>query len=186
MVLMLGLASVANADEASLPSFIYRGYVEKADQGDPRASHALGVLHEKGLAPNSSIGSALEWYKKASELGHKPATSRLAEYYLANSQHYESVPYLRTLSESGDASAAYNLGIIYEYGLGVGKNLLMASEYYSDAIKLGHQDALVQLGAMHLRGDFEGATHDLGIEMMEKASSLGSSKAQKILQNIEK
>ena len=42
---------------------------------------------------------------------------------------------LRTSAEQGDADAQYKLGVCYEYGEGVGKDMTEAEEWYHKAVK---------------------------------------------------
>ena len=48
----------------------------------------------------------------------------------------------------GNRSAKNNLGILYENGLGVGKNLETAIDWYTQAANQGHQDAKKRLEAL--------------------------------------
>lgn len=56
------------------------------------------------------------------------------------------------LAEKDDADAQYNLGILYQKGLGVEKNPKTAFIWYKRASSNGHTDAMYNLGIMYDKG----------------------------------
>ncbi|MBR6902145.1 MAG: sel1 repeat family protein, partial [Synergistaceae bacterium] len=48
-------------------------------------------------------------------------------------------------ADNGDAIAQYNIGSLYENGLGVKKNYKKAIEWYEKAAAQGHKDAQARL-----------------------------------------
>ncbi len=58
----------------------------------------------------------------------------------------------RALAEQDDARAQYNLGVLYERGLGVTKNYGEAVKWYSLAAQKGLAAAQYNLGLMYLDG----------------------------------
>lgn len=63
-----------------------------------------------------------------------------------------AVSHFKLASSHGHQSATYNLGICYEQGIGVEKNLKMALECYMIASSLGHAKALYNVGVFHAHG----------------------------------
>lgn len=63
-----------------------------------------------------------------------------------------AVSHFKLATSHSHASAAYNLGICYEEGIGIKKNLKMALECYMLASSLGHGKALYNVGVFHARG----------------------------------
>ena len=53
----------------------------------------------------------------------------------------ERVTYLMRAAERGHAEAQYQLGLLYEYGNGVEKDIARAVEYYQKAAAQGHPQA---------------------------------------------
>jgi len=63
-----------------------------------------------------------------------------------------AVSHFKLATSHSHASAAYNLGVCYEEGIGIGKNLKMALECYMIASSLGHAKALYNVGIFHAHG----------------------------------
>lgn len=73
----------------------------------------------------------------------------------------------------GVASQCGFVGGAYEFGIGVGRDLRRAREYYRRACDLGSQDDCVELGLMVLKLDEKGGYPDV-IPMWERACEKGS------------
>ena len=58
----------------------------------------------------------------------------------------------KPLAEQGNAQAQYNLGLLYEQGLGVEQHLRTAMTLYRAAAQQGNADAQYNLGVMHANG----------------------------------
>jgi len=56
------------------------------------------------------------------------------------------------LAELGDAEAQFNLGVLYDEGAGVERNLATAAEWYRKAADQGFMDAQTNLGIMYYHG----------------------------------
>ena len=68
------------------------------------------------------------------------------------------------LAELGDAEAQFNLGVLYDEGAGVARNLETAADWYRKAAEQGFIDAQTNLGIMYYHGlgverDLETAAH---------------------------
>ena len=60
----------------------------------------------------------------------------------------EAVKWYRKAAERGIADAAYELGVMYENGIGVQKNLAEAIDWYRNAAASGHEEARAKLKKM--------------------------------------
>lgn len=58
----------------------------------------------------------------------------------------------RPLAEKGDPRSQYAIGVLYENGLAVAKDLKQAAAWYLKAAKQGNSDAQYNLGAMYEHG----------------------------------
>jgi len=65
---------------------------------------------------------------------------------------------MRPLAEQGDASAQFNLGIMYSEGKGVTQDYAEAVKWYRRAAEQGNAPAQSNLGIMYSEG--KGVTHD--------------------------
>jgi TPR repeat protein len=59
---------------------------------------------------------------------------------------------VRPLAEQGDARSQYAMGVLYENGFAVARDLPQAAAWYLKAAQQGNSDAQYNLGAMHEHG----------------------------------
>jgi hypothetical protein len=69
-----------------------------------------------------------------------------------NGKYEDAVEHFRMSSSSNNASACYNLALLYEQGLGVKKDLEIALQLYKLASDQGHDKALYNMGVYFARG----------------------------------
>src|SRR3546814_4292055 len=74
------------------------------------------------------------------------AAYRIADYHTA---YEEFLP----LAEGGMAAAQYKLGLMYENGRGVAKDLAMAEKWYALAAEQGYSSAQYNLAFVHYSHD---------------------------------
>ena len=92
----------------------------------------------------------------------------------------------KKMAEAGDASAQYNLGLMYRHGDGVLKDSFEAVKWYRKSAEQGYALAQLNLGVMYNKGD--GVLED-SVEAhawYNNASANGNEAAKKNLSNIEK
>jgi len=68
-------------------------------------------------------------------------------------QNYERASFwFRLAAEGGIANAAYNLGVLFQQGLGQEQDLQRALDWYRRAAQLGHPEAQYNLGIAYIEG----------------------------------
>uniref|UniRef100_A0A0K8TS30 Putative extracellular protein sel-1 n=1 Tax=Tabanus bromius TaxID=304241 RepID=A0A0K8TS30_TABBR len=77
---------------------------------------------------------------------------QLATQNLAAGHYRSAVKHLKAASSHRHPGATFNLGLCYERGLGVTKNLENAMECYQLASSMGHSKAIYNLGVYYARG----------------------------------
>ena len=84
----------------------------------------------------------------------------------------------RPLAEQGNVYAQFNLGLMYNNGLGVTQDYSEAVKWYRKAAEQGHADAQYNLGVMYAEG--QGVTQDYSEAMKwyRKAAEQGDANAQ--------
>ncbi|HRX07035.1 MAG TPA: tetratricopeptide repeat protein, partial [Kiritimatiellia bacterium] len=99
-----------------------RLYRLAADQGSAEAQYRLGHLHEYGDGVEPSFDTAMEWYAKAAAQGDKNARIKveLRDQYIRGLE----------LAKQGHQHAQYQVGRMYEYGMGVPKDEQEAARWY--------------------------------------------------------
>ncbi len=124
-----------------------------------RAEHALGEIHELGLAGQPrDLAKANRWYARAAEHGHVDAQVALATaYYLgrgAGKDEKLAAHWYREAAKGGDVGAQYILASMYEHGDGVAVDLRLALYWYDIAARNGDEAAPLKRDAVdaQLRG----------------------------------
>ncbi len=92
----------------------------------------LGLFYEKGYGVEKNIETAISYYKKIANFD-KYAANNLANYYRNNKNYKEAFKYYDLGSQFGNDESMNELGIIYEQGLGVTKDIQTALNYYNKA-----------------------------------------------------
>lgn len=82
------------------------------------------------------------------------------------------------IAEKDNADAQYNLGILYQKGLGVEKNPKAAFIWYKRASANGNTDAMYNLGIMYNKGRVIYRSPKDAIKWWKKAAELGNAEAQ--------
>lgn len=180
---VLGPSPVYASEE--LPSFVYEGYRIKAQKGGVQDMFFLGILNEQGLAPESSTEKALFWYSKSAESGHLDAALSAARIYASQGDEENSFKMQSIAAELGSIEASYNLGLAYEYGLGVSKDLALAIEHYEISAEGGLAIAMRQLAMLYWRGEGSEPNISLSKTWLEKAVTAGDVKAAELLKQLE-
>jgi len=127
-------------------------YRKAADQGNIAGQYNLGILYEKGLGVKTDLDQAISWYQIAANQNDKDAVTHLtnAQIKLAGQlyqakNYKEAVSLYRTLAEQGNSVGQYNLGILYEKGLGVSTDVEQAKVWFQKAAYQGDADAVKKI-----------------------------------------
>ncbi|MCF6765774.1 sel1 repeat family protein [Thiotrichales bacterium 19S3-7] len=85
------------------------------------------------------------------------------------------------LAKKGDTNAQYNLGYLYEHGLGVKGNYQKAIYWYRTSIKGGNNTALFNLARMYEHGLGVREDHQKAFQLYLKSAKLGYANSQLLL-----
>lgn len=77
-----------------------------------------------------------------------------------------------------------NLGVLYQNGQGVEKDLIKAAYFYSKACELKEGDGCGALGALYYNGDGVKQDSKKAVALFEKACKLGYKKACEMLKEL--
>mgnify|MGYP001972279457 CR=1 FL=1 len=116
-------------------------YMKGAQQGNTICEYNIGVNYFDGHGVEKNVDKALEWCMKAVSKGHTSALSGVGEVHALKSQHEEAFEWFTKAAAQGDSDAKYNLGMCYEYGEGVTKDIPKAIKWYTKAAKQGDDEA---------------------------------------------
>ena len=112
-----------------------------------------------------------------------PSIAWVAEYEKAidayNKGDYRtSAKLILPLAKKGFANAQYNMGVMYEKGKGVEKNLNKAKKWFQFAAEQGLAKAQYNLGLMYGKGKGVDKDYNKAIKWMTLAADQGNGKAQ--------
>jgi TPR repeat protein len=154
----------------------YSYYMKAANLGNVDAMTNLGILYEKGLGVSKNIEKAINWLKKAIDLEENArAMNALGSIFYYGSDdididYSEALKLFRKASEQGNVDATNNLGVCYEEGNGVAKNLERAKHFYKKASDRNHSCGTNNYGYIFLLEK----KFDDAFKMFQIAKALGS------------
>lgn len=123
-------------------------YMKSSEEGNSEATTKLGIAFENGLLGQFLDNkTAVEYYKKAIEMDENPeALNCIGSIYYKGYVMKQNFPLafesFQRAAKLGNLDAINNLGLCYEYGKGVEKNLEKAMIHYKQASDKLHPMAL--------------------------------------------
>ncbi len=115
----------------------------------PEAVFLMGTAYDEGLGRTENAETAVEWYRRAADLGHGLAQHNLGNIYFEGrgvaQSDSDAVHWWTLAAEEGDAIPQLRLGTMYEEGRGVERDLEAARRWYERAAARGNADARAAL-----------------------------------------
>ncbi|HVV69715.1 MAG TPA: tetratricopeptide repeat protein [Gammaproteobacteria bacterium] len=154
-----------------------RRYKLAAEQGDADAQNTLGTIYKEGrsgVEPNQE--EAIKFYRMAAKQGHYTAKENLLFGFKIYQRTENASPPLT--DEPSDAKTQYELGVRYEKGDGVEKDLKKAFMFYELAAQQNNAEGEYSLGVCYEQS--KGVRKDLFIAKMlyEMAADKDHTEAQ--------
>ncbi len=141
--------SVQEDDAAALLYF-----QKAAEYGDPAAINMMVAFYTFGFGVDQDPDKALELGSQLADRGNAEALYSMEEnayaYYAGTKDGIDinfatSFKYYMKLTEYGNERAMYNVGLLYEYGLGVARDHEKALEWLAKAQDAGYEPAAAKL-----------------------------------------
>ena len=130
-------------------------YFEKAaEYGDPEAINMMVAFYTYGFGVEQNPEKALELSSMLADQGNEEALLAMEEnayaYYAGNKDGIDinfstAFQYYLKLTDYGNERAMYNVGLLYEYGLGVTPDHDKAIEWLTKALDAGYAPAKAML-----------------------------------------
>jgi len=130
-----------------------------SNQGNPEADFLLGKMFERGHGVEQDESRAIQYYRNAAGDGFAKAKERLE--LLTGTENSVVLDWYLEAAWDGDASSQFNLGFIYETGMGVRIDEIRAVQWYEEASNQHYADAQLRLGMMRMTG--AGGEQDTGL-----------------------
>ncbi|MFI5088940.1 MAG: AMIN domain-containing protein [Terriglobales bacterium] len=144
------LASRIGAGASGDPSTL----LQAAQRGDPKAQYALGTLYASGRGVPRDDAQALKWLKAAAAQGCVPAQLVLGRMYVAGTgapRDYAEA--MRNFRSADTPEAWYQLGLMYQQGLGAVASDAEAVVWWLKAAQRGSAEAQSAIGRLYLNRD---------------------------------
>ncbi len=131
-------------------------YAKAADLGDKESlDHLNYYFFRKSNLSTEQVKDVIKWLKKGIELEDEDAIFKLAYTYDDGKivkQDYKKAAYYYNLIKDINSYASNNLGILYENGNGVKKDLDLAFKCYTTSSNIGNSYADYNLGRFYEDG----------------------------------
>lgn len=129
-----------------------------AQNDDPRAQYALGLLYYRGNTGPANYEEAAKWFMYAAQANHAGAIYYIGVLYFngwgLNYDQFRATEYFKRALRAApnNSNAAYLIGAQYYHGRGAQQNYVEAAHYFEIAAKGNMHAAQFMLGAMYERG----------------------------------
>jgi TPR repeat protein len=176
-----GRQAIANGDYATA----LRLLTPPAQQGNPEAQNALGVLYSAGWGVPQDYMEAAAWFRKAAEQGHAKGQYNYGRMF-DNGQgvtkdEAEAAAWYRKSAEQGYALGQSILGAMYATGSGVPQSFADALKWYRLAGEQGEPEAQRRVGLMYLEGQGVERDTSQARTWLQRSAAAGSDGAAQLL-----
>ena len=159
----LGLARLEAGDESEAVRLMRLS----AAQGQPAAQYRLAKMYEAGLGVEVNTRTAKSLLLKAAKAGNRLAMHDLGHYYATGADGeaedlVKAAGWFTQAAEHGVVDSQYNLGILYQGGSSIPKDLESAWFWFKVAAAQGDRDAARQAEAVAI---------DMSPEQMARAQA---------------
>jgi hypothetical protein len=145
---------------------------------DPDARNMLAGLLFTGKGHSRDVNAALNLWTDLAQQNYAAAQATLGALYLDGqaigaADYVKAKHYLELSAAHEDPTSIYNLGFMYESGLGVSKSMPKAIEYYKKSAQLNYSKALFRLGSLSANHLIADASPESACQYYEKAAKAG-------------
>jgi uncharacterized protein len=120
----------------------------------------------------------------AADAPAKNAETQRGESAYKSGDYAEAMSHFLKAAAQGDATAQFDIGTLYERGIGVDKSAVKAAQWYQLAANAGNSEAQFKLATMYQRGNGMPASIPNALKWYKAAADQGSVKAKRMLENL--
>lgn len=121
-----------------------------AEEGNPKAMNALGIMYATGRGTGIDYRYAMTWFRKAADAGYDRSYYNLSlmwKYGLGVERNYtESYLQLKKGADTGEPNCQYGLGYMHYKGLGCSQDYGVAMNYFLQAAERQNSAATYMIG----------------------------------------
>ena len=154
-------------------------YLEAAEppNAHPPAMHRLGVCFRDGKGCGRSEKDAQRWFARGAAMGDADCVNAAGAFAEAAGDYPAALANYQRAADMSHREAQCALGHLYEKGLGVAKDAVIAARWYRAAADAGFAKAQNNLGALYDGGEGVGVDHGAAAFWYEKAAAQGNASA---------
>jgi len=167
-----------------------RGLAKKARDGSASAAKTLGRIHRDGEFVARDPVRALDWFRRAAELGDPGGMHDLALFLLATEKPDrragdvdQALSWLRIAAKAKHGGAMTALGRLHlneRHGLEGEK----AVGYFQDGVAVGHPGAMAELARLHAAGRYVEKNRKKAIDLAQKGADRGHAGSRTLLRSL--
>jgi TPR repeat protein len=133
---------------------------QAAEAGKKQAWYDLGVIFANGVAGQTDMAKAMDYFRKGAEAGDADCQTSLGMFYQAGDRipsgvkadPVEAVKWYRLAAEQNHTEAIQHLGMIYVTGQGVTQDVVEGAKWFMKGAELGNADCWWGLGQCYWEG----------------------------------
>lgn len=120
--------------------------------GDAEAARFLGTFYEDGVGVDRDLDRARELYAEAADNGFVLANYSLGNLLFRQQQYDEALARWAQGAEAGDAYSIVSLGLCFQEGAVVERDIEEAIRLYQHAAEAGNSEAIIRLAILYRDG----------------------------------
>lgn len=141
------------------------------------AIYNIGTLFERGLAVDTNLSKALEWYRRASVYGSISAENIIGIFCEQDGDTNAAKHYSKA-AVAGHPHGCYNLGRCYHDGFGIERDDGSALEWFELAADQGHVLAQISAAIAYEKGLGTRRNYRAALHYYKNAAANGSDEAK--------
>jgi len=134
------------------------------------------IISTSILTPSTPQTSPQEERAKREELSAFYYNRGMKEYNKGN--HAKAFQLFSKVAELGDPAVQYQIGLMYDIGIGVRRNWKQAVKWYTKAVGQGHVRAQYNLALLYNNDEFDCQNYKQAVILFRKATQQGDKRAQ--------
>ena len=138
----------------------------------------MGICYEEGKGVVKDYVMAKQYYQTAASSNHASATNNLGFLLLLEKNFDAALGKFLMARALDSVDAIYNLGTMYEAGLGVTADLGMALKYYHESSEKGYAKSQVKLAHLYCQGTLLEVNYERAFDLFLKAAQQENDEGQ--------
>lgn len=131
-----------------------RLYRFAAELGNPQGQFTVGAMYASGYGVPKNTSKAIQWYTKAANQGYSKAFCNLGSTHENIMRNYtEAAEFYRKAAELGDMYGQFNLGRMYDDGIGVKQDYAKSFKWFKKSAEQGYVKAMHNVAVCYETGE---------------------------------